>query len=327
MIKIECLKNKTVMVTGATGLIGQAVVKALIQYGASIVAVIRSLEKANQLFGTDSRISYIVSDINELEVKPMQVDYIIHAAANTSSKAFIEDPVGIIDSTLNGTRRTLEIARLSGVKGYIYLSSMEVYGTPKTDERIDELHSSNLNTMKARSAYPESKRMCENLCAAYNSQYGVPARIIRLTQTFGPGVSYHDGRVFAEFARCAIEGRNIVLHTKGETKRCYLHTDDAVSAILCVLLNGADGEAYNAANEQTYCSIYQMAELVAEYCSSTAIRVEVREAENVTAMGYAPTLHMNLDTEKLRSLGWQPSKDLRMMFSEMIADMKAKNKN
>lgn len=324
MKNIECLNKKNVMVTGATGLIGQAVVKALLQYGANVIAVIRSVDKANQLFGADARITYIVSDIRELEVKPMQVDYIIHAAANTSSKAFIEDPVGIIDSTLNGTRRTLEIARLSGVKGYIYLSSMEVYGTPKTDERIDELHSSNLNTMKARSAYPESKRMCENLCAAYNSQYGVPARIIRLTQTFGPGVSYHDGRVFAEFARCAIEGRNIVLHTKGKTKRCYLHTDDAVSAILCVLLNGADGEAYNAANEQTYCSIYQMAELVAEHCSSTAICVEIQEAENVAAMGYAPTLHMNLDTEKLRSLGWHPTKDLRIMFSEMIADMKAK---
>ena len=76
----------------------------------------------------------------------------------------------------------------------------------------------------------------------------MPTRIVRLTQTFGTGVSYNDGRVFAEFARCVIEQRDIILKTKGETKRSYLYTADAVTAILTVLLNGETGAAYNAAN-------------------------------------------------------------------------------
>ena len=198
---------------------------------------------------------------------------------------------------------------------------MEVYGTPTTDEKIDEKHATNLNTMFPRSAYPESKRMCESLSASYASQYGVPAKVVRLTQTFGPGVQYNDGRVFAEFARCAIEGRDIVLHTKGETRRSYLYTEDAVNAILTVLVKGKAGEAYNAANEDTYCSIYEMAELVANDCAGGKIKVLIEEAES-SSYGYAPTLHMNLDTGKLMKLGWNPSVDLASMYKNMVGAMK-----
>ena len=317
----ESLKNKTVMITGATGLIGRALVKRLQSIDSKVIAVVRNTEKAKGLFGNGEEIDYIVSDVTELEAKRYDVDYIIHAASNTSSKAFINDPVGVINTAIEGTKRTLEIARLSNVKGYVYLSSMEVYGIPSTDEKIDELHSTNLNTMVPRSAYPESKRMCESLCASYASQYGVPAKVIRLTQTFGPGVQYNDGRVFAEFARCAIEGRNIILHTKGETKRSYSYTEDAVDAILTVLLKGDSREAYNAANEETYCSIYEMAEMVAKKVADGKIRVVIEDGDT-SALGYAPTLHMNLYTGKLKKLGWNPSIDLVSMYKNMVDDMK-----
>jgi nucleoside-diphosphate-sugar epimerase len=79
----------------------------------------------------------------------------------------------------------------------------------------------------------------------------VPAVILRATQTFGPGVKYEDGRVFAEFMRCAVEKRNIVLKSDGSTERCYLYTADAVSAILVALLKGEPGQAYTVANKDT----------------------------------------------------------------------------
>lgn len=316
----EELKNKTVMVTGATGLIGQALVKELLVNEAKVIAVVRNKEKALRMFGDNVNIFFVVSDITKLEVRQYAADYIIHAASNTSSKAFVSDPAGVINTAIEGTTRTLEIAKLSNVKAYVYLSSMEVYGTPASDEKINELHSTNLNTMVPRSAYPESKRLCESLCAAYASQYGVSAKVVRLTQTFGPGVQYNDGRVFAEFARCAIEKRDIVLHTKGETKRSYLYTEDAVNAILTVLIKGQAGEAYNAANEDTYCSIYEMAELVANHCCSGQIKVRIEE-DDISSFGYAPTLHMNLDTGKLRSLGWKPETNLAEMFRFTIEDM------
>jgi nucleoside-diphosphate-sugar epimerase len=197
---------------------------------------------------------------------------------------------------------------------------MEVYGAPETDDKIFESSGTDLDTMSVRSSYPESKRMCESLCASYASQYGVPAKVLRLTQTFGPGVRYDDGRVFAEFARCAIEKRDIVLHTKGETCRSYLYTADAASAILTVLAFGAVGEAYNAANEATYCSIYEMAQMVANECASGDITVRI-ELEDTSKFGYAPVLHMNLDTFKLRSLGWEAAVGLKDQFDRMICCM------
>lgn len=324
--ELDALDGKTVLITGATGLIGYTLADSILSFGEGrdlppkIIAVVRNIDKARRLYGDRRNIQFIVSDIcGNIDINE-PVDYIVHGASKTSSKAFVNEPVETIMTAFNGTVNMLELARNKNVKGFVYLSSMEVYGSPLTDEKITEDHSTNLNTMSVRTSYPESKRMCEGLCAAYFSEYGVPARVVRLTQTFGPGVDYNDGRVFAEFARCAIEGRNIILHTKGETKRNYLYTKDAAAAILTVLLKGADGEAYNAANEDTYCSVYEMAQLAAAKCVSGNIDVEI-QLEDISSFGYAPTLKMNLDTSKLRRLGWKPNTGLSGMFDNLIDSM------
>lgn len=310
--------NETVLVTGATGLIGSNLIKYLLENNYRVIGLVRNVEKAKKKLPQSNLLSFVVGDITQSINIPEEIDYIVHGASNTSSKAFIDEPVEIINTALKGTQNMLELAKLKNVKSFVYLSSMEVYGSPSTDEKISEDHSTNLDTMSVRSSYPESKRMCEALCTAYYKEYGVPVKVARLTQTFGVGVEYNDRRVFAEFARCAIEGRDIVLHTKGETKRCYLSTEDAVSAIMFILLKGENGEAYNAANEETYCSIYEMAQMVAhEYGKNkTKVRVEI---EDETKYGYAPVLKMNLDTSKLKSLGWEAKDSLPTLFKMLIA--------
>lgn len=317
-------KNKKIIISGATGLIGKALVGHLLSYGAEIFVITRNEEKAKCLWGSNDRIHVIQSDITDVPLEDVGADYIIHGAACTSSKAFISEPSDVMRINFMGTLRMLELARINRVSSFVYLSTMEVYGCPSTDEKIVENHATNLDTMSARSSYPESKRACENLCSAFASQYGVPAKVVRLTQTFGPGVNYDDGRVFAEFARCVIEGRNIVLHTKGETKRCYLYTEDAVSAILTVLEKGGVSEAYNAANEYTYCSVYEMAKLAAGLSpdKKTEVIIEEADAEEIRKRGFAPTLKMNLDTSKLQSLGWKPETGLEEMFRNLMEDMK-----
>lgn len=317
--------NSKILVTGATGLVGSAIVKKLLEQGNNkVVALVRNSEKAEKIFAdyATGNLEIMISDICDLKPEAIGVDYIIHAASQTSSKAFVNQPVETINTAIKGTTTILEFARVNPVKSFVYLSSMEVYGLPVTDEKIYEDHSTNLDTMAVRSCYPESKRMCENICVSYSSEYDIPVKIVRLTQTFGPGVAYNDGRVFAEFARCAIEGRNIVLKTKGETKRNYLYLEDAVDAVLAVLLKGENGNAYNAANEDTYCSIYEMAKLVAEKCSDKKISVIIEENEDIATLGYAPTLKMNLSTEKLKSLGWKAKIGLSDMFELMIQDMR-----
>lgn len=319
------IKGK-ILITGATGLVGQSLVNYLLKEyrDIEILAVIRDEKKATKLFGRQNeKLKYIISDVRDIDTtKNYNIDYIVHAASQTDSKSFVKDPVETIEIAYKGTKNLLDLARKNQVKSFVYLSSMEVYGTPKNDDKIYEDSGTNLNTMEVRSCYPESKRICESLCKSYSEEYGVPAKVIRLTQTFGQGVQYDDNRVFAEFARCVIENRNIILKTKGETKRSYLHIDDAINAILCVLENGKSGEAYNAANEESYCSIYEMAQMLCEWYKQKNLHVMINETSNILKYGYAETLHINLDTSKLQNLGWKPTKSLREMYNDLILSMR-----
>lgn len=320
---IDCEKfaGNRILVSGATGLLGQYLVRFLTEYcGCKVVVIVRNMGKAQKYFGDlAGRVEYIRSDIAALEKENRAVDYIIHGASITSSRSFCAEPAEVIYTSVEGTRRMLEFARSNPVKSFVFLSTMEVYGAPLSDDKIDEKHGTDLNTMSVRSSYPESKRLCESLCAAYFAEYLVPARVVRLTQTIGPGVEYDDPRVFAEFARCAIEGRDIVLHTEGDTKRSYLYLADACAAILTVLAEGKNGEAYNAANEGTYCSIREMAETVATQAAGNRIMVRIEpDRELEKARGYASVLKMNLDTTKLRELGWKPETGLCAMYRRMM---------
>ena len=112
------------------------------------------------------------------------------------------------------------------------------------------------------------------------------------------------------------EKKNIVLKTKGETERSYLYTLDAATAILVVMLKGETGQAYNAADESTYCSIAEMAKMIA---SDSEIQVEFDIQDN-SANGFADTLYMDLDTSSLRKLGWAPikRKTLNQMYARLI---------
>lgn len=324
---LSIFEGSKILITGASGLIGQALVKKLILHkGANpieVYALVRNEEKARAVFSglPQERLHYTVCDVRRLKPENSGINYIVHGASKTASKDFVSEPVEVILNSVDGTENLLEFARVNPVKGFVYLSTMEVYGAPSTNEKIFENYASTVDTMSVRSSYPESKRLCESLCSAYASEYGVPAKVVRLTQTFGEGVDYNDGRVFAEFARCVIEGKDIVLKTKGETKRNYIDVQDAVNAILTVLAKGAAGEAYNAANEETYCSIREMADLVAKEFGCGKVKVRVEEAD-VAKLGYAPTLKMNLSTAKLQKLGWKPESPLKIIYAKMIEYMK-----
>ena len=147
-------------------------------------------------------------------------------------------------------------------------------------------------------------------------------KIARLSQTFGTGVDYNDGRVFAEFARCAIEGRDIVLHTQGNTVRSYCYTKDAVSADLTILTKGNTAEAYNVTNMETAVSIREMAQLVCETIGEGKIKVVVEIPENIASFGYNPEMVIKLDTGRLTALGWKPGTGLVKMYEKMAESMK-----
>lgn len=329
--QLQKLEGKTILVTGATGLIGKMLIYSLLSWNEltslpiQIIAVVRNYEKAQRLFGTNASLQLVVGDIQNTALPDKSVDYIVHAASNTTSSAFVEYPVEVIATALKGTEHLLQYAAERKVQKFVYLSTMEVYGAPTTDEKITETSPSYLDTLKVRSCYPESKRMCENLCVSYGAEYGVPFQILRLTQTFGPGVDPTDNRVFAQMARSVLSGEDIVLQTKGETKRSYLYTADAVSAILCCLLSEQVDRVYNVANEESYCSIYEMAQLVSQLNKNKPVKVRVLVGKVNDC--YAPTHHMNLSCESIRALGWRAAYSLTDAFDRMMRDMATEQEN
>lgn len=328
-------KGKTILITGATGLLGFNIVSALSYVSLKkniqlkVLALVRNKVKAKERFASalsdGAPIYFITGDLDHIPPINEHIDFIIHGGSPTASRYFVEYPVKTIMTNLHSAISLLNLAKEKRVEGFLFLSSMEVYGGIHLHEKIRENHHCFINTMVPRSSYPEVKRMVESLCACYAKEFHVPAKTIRLTQTFGIGVRENDNRVFAQFARSAMAHKDIILFTKGGTEHSYLYTGDAVTATITILLLGNAGEAYNAANEQTYCSIKELAEMIANLTIikekfAGPVRVIIDESRNKEHI-YPPELYMDLDTRKLQSLGWSAKYGLEDMLVRMIETM------
>ena len=307
------------LITGATGLIGSTLVYSLLALNKNIqiTCPIRNLDKAKATYSEDfDSICFIecdlVSYLSGLTDKD-NFQYIIHCASPTEGKYMTEHPVDTYMLAIDSTRAILEYARKVQTD-IVYVSSLEYYGQNFDDKLMTEDMQGYVNNTDPRSSYPLGKRAAEYLCAAYAKQFDVNVKVARLTQTFGAGVSADDNRVFAQFARSVIKGKNIVMHTKGESAKPYCYTTDCVSAILYILLKGEKGEAYNVANQETYISIKDMANLLCTHFNPP-LKVVIEEHPE---MGYAPVTKLNLSTETLKSLGWLPRYGLYEMFDRLI---------
>lgn len=324
------LRNSSVLVTGSTGLIGSQLVLFLDylnqnkDYGIKIFALCRSEEKAKRVFSNSySRIYFVYGDVLNLPHVTDSIDYVIHGASITASKEFINHAVETIDIAVNGTLNLLRFANEKKVKSFVYLSSMEAFGVTNGKSEVREEDLGYINVSSPRSSYMESKRMCENLCACFSAEYGLNVKSIRLAQTLGAGIDYNDTRVAAYFARCVIEETDIVLKTEGKTKRPILYSADAISAILTVLLKGETGNVYTAANPATFTTIRETAEMIIEKIAKNTIKLKFDIKE--LSAEYAPDFYLNLNVDKLRSLGWNPEVDLQEAYERMIDEMKEKN--
>lgn len=318
------LKGKTVLVTGATGLIGVSLVRALLAIGdIKVIALVRNVEKAKSIYGDKigQFLKLHVADVVDKIKIEEAVDYIFHCASVTASKVMIEKPVETLLTSVEGTKNILNLAWEKRCASVVYVSSMEVYGAFDESREVGEETLGYIDPLKVRSNYPESKRLCENLCVAYCSEFGVPVKIARLAQTFGAGILPGENRVFAQFARSAIKGEDIVLHTKGLSEGNYCYTRDCVTGLLTILLKGTDAAAYNVSNPAAHTTIVEMAVLVAEKIAGGKIKV-VFDIPQDNAFGYAADTKMKLNSDKLQALGWKPEVGLEEAYQRMINEMR-----
>lgn len=237
------LQDKSILVTGATGLIGSILVKSLLlknkqdNLNSKVFLVVRNLDEANEIFENEDSINYIVSDIKDYEPKALNIDYIIHGASPTKSRFFIEKPVETMDISIIGTKKILEQAKICNVKSMVYLSSMEMYGVLNSNDVQEDVQGF-IDPLNIRSSYSQSKRICELYSYSYYDEYNVPVKIARIAQTFGAGISSKESRVFKVFADSILKQQDIILKSEGSSSINFSYTTDTVIGILCILLNG-----------------------------------------------------------------------------------------
>lgn len=317
----EYFRNKTVLVTGATGRLGMYIVEALNKadldwnLNMSILALARSEKKLKQVFGSSLKLPNIhtlVQDITEPIRWEGEVHYIFHTAGAASPQDFTNQPVDTLWGHVQGTRNVLELAREKKSQKVLYASTVEIYGEWKSEEGIKENDIGSMHCDSARACYPEAKRLCETMFASYEAQYNVPYVGVRLCHTFGPGISLEDGRAFAEFIKNVIDGKDIVLQSDGSAARTYTYVADAIGAILLAFTKGKE-HYYNIANVDNLISIRDLAELIAGLDSSGKVKV-IYADQGGQKLKYLPFKLGIMNVDRITDLGWKPRVGLEQAF-------------
>ena len=294
--------NKTFLITGASGLLGGAIVDAIKyrnEYFDANIKIIILVHK-NSKFSEDKNVSIISGEIDKFNIGD-NIDYIIHAAAPTKSSFFVENPVETMDAIILGTRNILEIAKKSKIKSMIYLSSMEVYGSID-DLALTEEKLGFVSLKSVRSSYSEAKRASELYCHVFANEYDVPVKMARLAQVFGSGVSLNDNRLPNYIVKSILNEENIILKSDGMSSVNFCYISDAVKAIFLLLQKGNNGESYNICGNTTGLNIKELCELLIRRFDSKIKLQILGENQNE----FAPTTKMFLLNGKIKKIGWSP---------------------
>lgn len=307
---ISGLKKKRLLITGATGLIGSALIDMLIymneekEGNIEIFAASREIMPIRNRFSPYSEKRYF----HAMQYNAMQplsineaVDYIICGAGNAHPEIIGKEPVETMLANFCGINGLLEYARGHDVKRVLYISSSEIYGRKNDHEPYKENDYGYIDLLNPRACYPCSKRAGETLCAAYFKEYGVDSVIVRPGHIYGPTQTERDSRASAQFIWSAVKGKDIVMKSDGLQQRSYCHCFDCATAILSVLLRGEAGNAYNISNSSSIITIREYAEFCASIVDKKVIFMNSskNEKENYNMMDRSA-----LNSEKLENLGW-----------------------
>ena len=323
----EKLSGKTVLITGATGMMGSCIIDVIMKknetdnLGCKISAVGRSEEKAAQRFGSymeDPCFGFIKHDINTPYTDDVigTPDYILHLASNTHPVAYATDPIGTVTSNILGLYYLLEYAAAHNTGRVLFASSNEIYGENRGDtELFSEDYCGYIDCNTLRAGYPESKRCSEALCQAYIRQKEMDVVIARPTRSYGPTMLESDTKAISQFIKKAINGEDIVLKSEGSQFYSYTYVTDAVSGLLTVLLKGETGEAYNIADEASDITLKDLAGLIAG-CAGKQVVFDIPDA--VESAGYSKATKARLDGSKLGALGWKAQYDIKTGIERTI---------
>jgi len=327
----EKLAGCRIVVTGAGGFLGSYIARTLLALHSlgkvsrpvKVIAMVRDLSRAQERF-TDliksSDFSLQCWDLNTIALPDIgDTHYVIHAASQASPRFYSTDPVGTLLPNSVGTAALLEALRRSkDARGFLFVSSSEVYGSVVTETSLQESHYGIVDPATVRACYAESKRVGESMCVAWHHQYGIPTVMVRPFHTYGPGLTPEDGRVFADFAYNVTRGENIIMNSDGSARRAFCYVTDAIVGFFAALLNGTPATPYNVANPNGELSVMELAEMLVGLFPEKALKVERRFQSSSSQYVPSPYSRLIPDVTRLQSLGWSPRVSPAEGFKRLI---------
>lgn len=308
--------NKSVFITGASGMIGTFLIDVLMYQNKtrnaniSIWAMGRTLSRLEERFTSyleDPLFHIVIGDVTEEIQIAEACDYVLHCASNTHPKSYASDPIGTIMTNIAGTQHILDYVVKANSEKVLFLSTVEIYGENRGDlDKFTEDYCGYIDCNTLRAGYPEGKRASESLCQAYIQKYGIDVVIPRISRTFGPTMLLSDSKASSQFIMNAVHKENIVLKSAGTQLYSYAYVADIVSALLFLLVKGQKGEAYNVSNEHCDITLRTFAETLANVAGTKVIHGEATAQEK---QGFSKATKALLDNQKIYALGWRPLYD------------------
>ena len=248
-----------ILVTGSCGFLGSHLVKRLLGEGHQVIGIDNLITGSEKNCPDDNpNFSFVFHDV----INPIQVDgveQIYHLACPASPPHYKRDPIHTAKTCFMGTLNMLEIAKMNNAR-ILFTSTSEVYGDP-LEHPQKETYWGNVNPIGERSCYDEGKRIAETLMTDYNRMYGTDTAIVRIFNTYGPGMNPHDGRVITNFLMQSLTSVPLTIHGDGKQTRSFQYVDDTMEGMVRMMNSNLNGPV-NLGNPREY-TIQQLANLIA----------------------------------------------------------------
>lgn len=327
--RFDRLSGKDLLITGGTGFVGSYLLETLaylndqaLSKACHLYVVTRNPGKVAARFPHltgRSEFTLIDCDVRRLRLPSVPWDLIIHAAGPSDARAFLQDPLGTLDTIVDGTRAVLTVAAEAGVKAFLMVSSGAVYGQqPPEHQWLREDYLGAPNLQQTRSAYGEAKRYAELLCRIFQEERGIPVSVARIFTLVGPYQDLNSTSAVTDFIRQGLSGDTISIHDDGQAVRSYCYIADAVTALWKLLLSLEPGDVFNVGSDTEAVSFQELAYRIGR-CLGKAITVDVKGAPASGILGhrYAP------DVSRLyEKLQFRPATTLDEALSRTIEWMR-----
>lgn len=301
------IKNKTLLITGTSGLIGSFFVDLTIasQLACHLILLSRDCSSISKRFLpkiSEQKIAFDTLDfLDSPIIRNSKIDYIIHLASPADPLSFQKSPISTINANTILTQKLLDLAVLHNSK-MIFLSTGEIYGELQTNKSIREVDFAGIDPMDVRNCYNISKKMAENLCASYHKEKNIDFIILRACRCFGATMKDTDSRAISAFLRQASRGENIVLKSSGMQTYSYIYVADMIQAILLAFELLPKNEVYNVASDEIM-RLKDMAEIIASFNNQSQVIYELNHSDGANA--YSRINQSILNTEKIKKAGFE----------------------